>query len=122
MSKKVKVKLSKKVKYNGERSTAGSEIEVDEKDLSFFKENELVSKVLGEVEEKEPKAPAKKEDDDSGKKENDQPTTEELEKMTSDELYGVAQDIKLEGRSGLRNDKDNLLAAVKEALAEKDGE
>jgi|GEM_PF-2327453 ribosomal 50S subunit-recycling heat shock protein len=121
MSKKVKVKLSGKVKYNGNRHRAGSEIEVDEKDVSFFKDNDLVSKVIGEIEEKEPKPPAENEDD-SSKKENDQPTDEELEEMNSDELYEVAQDIKLEGRSGLRNDKDKLLAAVKEALAEKDGE
>jgi ribosomal 50S subunit-recycling heat shock protein len=124
MSKKVKVKLSQKVKYNGDRHSAGSEIKVDEKDVEFFKKNELVSKVIGEVEkEKSPKEPVdKNEDGDSDKKESDQPTDEELEEMTSDELYEVAQDIKLEGRSGLRNDKDKLLAAVKEALAEKDGE
>lgn len=124
MSKKVKVKLSQKVKYNGNRHRAGSELEVDEKDVSFFKENDLVSKVIGEVEKEEsPKEPVNKnEDDDSSKKENDQPTDEELEEMTSDELYEVAQDIKLEGRSSLKNDKDKLLAAVKEALAEKDGE
>lgn len=122
MSKKVKVKLSGKVKYKGDRHRAGSEIEVDEKDVSFFKENDLVSKVIGEVEEKEPEAPAEKDGDDSGKKENDQPTDEELEEMTVAELMDVAQDIDLEGRTSLRNDKKELLAAVKEALVEKDGE
>lgn len=70
----------------------------------------------------EEKEPVDKKEPKDSKKENDQPTDEELEEMTSDELYEVAQDIKLEGRSGLRNDKDKLLAAVKEALAEKDGE
>lgn len=113
MSKKVKVKLSKKVKYNGDRHRAGSEIKVDEKDVEFFKKNELVSKVIGEVEkEKSPKEP------EVSKKPEEKP----LEEMTVAELMDVAQEIDLEGRSSLRNDKDELLAAVKEALAEKDGE
>lgn len=113
MSKKVKVKLSKKVKYNGDRHRAGSEIEINEKDLDFFKKNDLISDVLTETKEKET---SKKPE------ESKEPEERPLEEMTSDELYEVAQDIELEGRSKLKNDKDELLAAVKEALAEKDGE
>lgn len=107
MSKKVKVKLSQKVKYKGDRHRAGSEIEIDEKDVDFFKKNDLVSDVLTEIKEKEaPKEPEEK----------------QLDEMTVAELMDVAQEIDLEGRSSLRNDKDELLAAVEKAIAEKDGE
>ena len=113
MSKKVKVKLSGKVKYNGNRHRAGSEIEISEKDVEFFKENELASEVIGEVEKEEsPKGPA----------DSKEPEEKPLEEKTVAELMDVAQEIDLEGRSSLRNDKDELLAAVKKALAEKDGE
>lgn len=70
----------------------------------------------------EEKEPVDKKEPKDSKKENDQPTDEELEEMTVAELMDIAQEIDLEGRSSLRNDKDELLAAVKEALAEKDGE
>jgi uncharacterized protein YcnI len=115
---KVKVNLAKKVKYHGERNTAGAEIEIDEKDVEFFKENELISEVKGEVEQKN-KAP---EEPDEPNEENEFPTDEKLDEMTVAELMDVAQDLQLEGRSSLRNDKDELLTAVKETLAEKDGE
>ena len=123
---KVKVNLAKKVKYHGERNTAGAEIEIDEKDVEFFKENELISEVKGEVEQKN-KAPEEpdepnEENDNSDKEENEFPTDEKLDEMTVTELMDVAQDLQLEGRSSLRNDKDELLTAVKETLAEKDGE
>jgi hypothetical protein len=107
MSAKIKVKLSKKVKYNGERNSAGSEIEIDEKDLEFFKDNDLISEVMRKQ-----------------KKEETQKQSKEklLEEKTVTELYDIAQELDIEGRTKLRNDRKELLAAVKEALAEKDGE
>lgn len=53
---------------------------------------------------------------------NKEPEDEPLEEKTVEELYTMAGELDISGRSKLRNDKDELLKAVKKALAEKAGE
>ena len=47
----VKIELSKNIKYNGEPREAGEVIKINNKELAFFKRNELAKKVIERTED-----------------------------------------------------------------------
>lgn len=125
---KVKIELAGKVKYDGEHRTTGSELEIGADELSWFKRNDLVARVLTEYEEK--KKDESNDGGDGSDEEGEKGNTEEesgididsLEEKSSAELYEVAQELEIEGRSKLKNDKEAMVEAIKQELDEEAGE
>lgn len=112
--------------YIDDRDKTIEQLKAENKKLQaqLVAKDEIITDLQVQIEELKDGEPDKG-DSDSGADSNEgdkQPKGEPLEEKTVDELYEMAGELDIKGRSKLRNDKDELVKAVKEALAEKAGE
>jgi predicted mannosyl-3-phosphoglycerate phosphatase (HAD superfamily) len=141
MSEIIEVILDRQVKYNNETYPKGKTVPVKKKDLPEFKESGMINRVKGDVDEdlllddnaasqkiKELKTKLKKINAEEKELKNEVTELKEkeppdyiidLESKTATELYELTQELEIEGRTKLRNDKEAMIQAIKEYLRNK---